>query len=148
MDSRGQLSAEFILLFAVVLIIISAVTIPLLSSSLTASTNVTNVADTKSAVVEIANAINIVYANGPGAKRTLDVYLPQSVTLTSVKNTTTNQTLLGVNLNGLGDPDTKYVNTTINYPDTITGLPLNLNKGSQRVIVYWNPVTYRITVSK
>ena len=78
MDDIGQISVEYLLLIVVVLIIISSVTIPLIGKSVDASNDVSNVADAKNAVNEIANAVNIIYANGPGAKRTLDVYIPQN----------------------------------------------------------------------
>lgn len=77
MESRGQVSAEFLLLILVVLIIFAGVTIPLLGSSINATTDISKSSDAKSSLIEIANAVNIVYANGPGAKRTVDVYIPQ-----------------------------------------------------------------------
>ena len=74
MDSKGQVSVELLFLVSgIILIIMSAITIPIIGNSIDASMNVSHVSDAKSAVVNIGNAIDIVYANGPGAKRTLNV---------------------------------------------------------------------------
>lgn len=78
MDSKGQASAEYLLLILVILIIMGAVTIPLVAKSIGSSTATSQVSDAKTAVTTIANAVDIVYSNGPGAKRTFNVYLPKS----------------------------------------------------------------------
>jgi uncharacterized protein (UPF0333 family) len=78
MDSKGQASAEYLLLILVILIIMGAVTIPLIANSIGSSTATSQVSDAKTALTTIANAVDIVYSNGPGAKRTFDVYFPKS----------------------------------------------------------------------
>ncbi len=133
MDIRGQISAEYLLLIVVVLVIISSITIPLISKSIDASNSVSNVADAKNAVNEIANAVNIVYADGPGAKRTLDVYIPQSMNLQYSSGVIT--------LN----PSAKTVNATVKYPVTITGGSL-INK-MYHVTVQWTTGNNYITVT-
>lgn len=69
---------EYLLLIVVILIILSSVTIPLVESSVESTMDISDASDAKNAIQSIANAVNLVYANGPGAKRTIDVYISQS----------------------------------------------------------------------
>lgn len=138
MDIRGQISAEYLLLIVVILIIISAVTIPLLGKSVDASNDVSNVADTKSAVTEIANAVNIVYANGPGAKRTLDVYIPKSNTQFQ---SGANYVSMVVDLSD----GTKTTNSTTDCP--VSSSPSNLSNRWYKATVEWTPGSSTVTVT-
>ena len=115
LDSKGQVSVELLFLVVIILIIMSAITIPMIGNSIDASMDVSHVSDAKSAVVNIGNAIDIVYANGPGAKRTLDVYIPQNTSLTTTNNQL-GTTINDVNYTNNGvSQSSKYVNTTIDY---------------------------------
>lgn len=134
MDSKGQISAEYLLLIAVVLVIISAVTIPLIDKSISASNDVSNVADAKKTVTEIANAVNIVYANGPGAKRTLSIYSTQNMALQASTGVIT--------LNSTPKP----VNSTVSFPVTIVGGTLTKNTWYTST-VKWTPGSSTITVT-
>ena len=94
MEEKGQASVEYLLLIVVILIILASVTIPLVSSSVNSTMDVSRSSDTKNAIESMANAVNLVYANGPGAKRTIDVYLPQNMNLIfDYSSKTINQTL-------------------------------------------------------
>jgi uncharacterized protein (UPF0333 family) len=133
MDDIGQISVEYLLLIVVVLIIISSVTIPLIGQSVDASNDVSNVADAKNAVNELANGVNIIYANGPGAKRTLNVYIPQNMTLQNGTNIIT--------LNATA----KTVNSTVEYPvNIING---TLTKNWYTATIQWNPGSSTITIT-
>jgi len=82
MENKGQISAEYLLTVVVILIILATVSIPLVGSSINNTMDISNSADVEKAVNSIANAVNIVYSNGPGAKRTISVYVPSNLTLT------------------------------------------------------------------
>jgi len=89
MDENGQASVEYVLLSLIFLIILSSVTIPLVSNSINSTMDVSDTSNVNSAVNSIANAVGIVYANGPGAKRTINVYFPDSGTLSYTNNAIT-----------------------------------------------------------
>ncbi|HOQ19746.1 MAG: class III signal peptide-containing protein [Methanothermobacter sp.] len=78
MDSKGQISLEYLLLVFVSILIIGSVTIPLIGKSIDASNDISKASDAKVAVQSMANAADIVYANGPGAKRTITFYMPNN----------------------------------------------------------------------
>ncbi|MGB9936932.1 MAG: class III signal peptide-containing protein [Methanobacterium sp.] len=77
MDNKGQISAEYLLLIVVMLTILSYSITNLIGPSIDASNDISWTSDAKIAVETVANAVNIVYANGPGSKRTFDVYIPK-----------------------------------------------------------------------
>ncbi|MCC7551043.1 MAG: class III signal peptide-containing protein, partial [Methanobacterium sp.] len=68
MENKGQASAEYLLLIVVILIIMATVTLPMVGSSVNSTMDISRTSDTKNAVQTIANAVDLVYANGPGAK--------------------------------------------------------------------------------
>ncbi len=82
MDKRGQVSVEYLLVILVLLLVLSIVTIPLIGSSIDASNDVSQASDAKVATDTLANAADVVYANGPGAKRTVSFYIPQNTNIT------------------------------------------------------------------
>src|SRR5665811_1784019 len=87
MDIKGQASAEYLLLALVFLIIVGSVTVPLIGKSIDSSLDVSDTSDVSASINSITNAVGIVYANGPGAKRTINVYFPASGQLKNVGNT-------------------------------------------------------------
>lgn len=131
MDNRGQISAEYLLLMVIIILILSAVTIPLASKSIDASNDVSQASDAKVAVESIADAANVVYANGPGAKRKITVYIPQDnmTFFFNSKGISTNVTL--------SDGSVKTVTATTEYP--LSYAILTVSKGSKNVIIMWYP---------
>lgn len=81
MDDKGQVSFEYLMLILVGILILGAVTIPLIGRAIDASNDVSRASDAKVAVEDIANAADIVYANGPGARRTVTFYVPKNGTI-------------------------------------------------------------------
>ena len=75
MDVKGQISVEYLMIALVFLIIMTTVTVPLIGKSINASMDVSDTSDVSNAVNSIADAVGIVYANGPGSKRTVNVLL-------------------------------------------------------------------------
>lgn len=86
MDVKGQVSAEYLLLALVFLIIIGSVTVPLVGRSISSSLDVSHTSDVSAAINSITNAVGVVYANGPGAKRTVNVYFPIAGILSYASN--------------------------------------------------------------
>ncbi|KUK00517.1 MAG: hypothetical protein AB7D17_02725 [Methanobacteriales archaeon] len=81
MDEKGQVSVEYLMLIFVAILILGTITLPLVGKAIDASNDVSRASDAKIAVETIANAADVVYANGPGAKRTVSFYIPQDGTL-------------------------------------------------------------------
>ncbi len=142
MDVKGQVSVEYLLVILVILVIFGSISIPLVQNSISSSMGISQVSDAKTAVSSIANAVNVVYANGPGAKRTVSVYIPEDVSLVNFADTTTNNSFLGMNIiyhngtvNGTDTTASKNVNQSVNYNNFNT--PLTLTKGQHNIQVSW-----------
>lgn len=144
MDAKGQVSAEYILIIFVVIIILSSVTLPLVGNSTKASMDISKTSDVSTAVNSIANAVNIVYSNGPGAKRTLSVYIP----ITSDSTYSNNDLVMyvtdvakdsAVPINDTNKAEaTKSVTASVPYGVTVvTPSSASLTKGWYTVTVEW-----------
>lgn len=140
MDEKGQASVEYVLLSLVFLIIISSVTIPLVGKSIDSSTDVSDTSNVNSAVNSIANAVGVVYANGPGAKRTINVYFPVGGVLTTTNNVLTLPVTLS---NGTS----KNVNAQLPYPVTLTPNGNVIQKTNYNATVTWATGTNSINVA-
>jgi uncharacterized protein (UPF0333 family) len=81
MDVKGQASVEYLLLALVFLIIIGSVSVPLVGKAIDSSLDVSHSSDTSAGINSIANAVGVVYSNGPGAKRTINVYFSKGGTI-------------------------------------------------------------------
>ena len=133
MDSKGQISAEYLFLILIFLIILGSVTVPLAGKSISSSMNVSVTSDAKTAVSTIANAVDVVYANGPQAIRTVNVYFPQDTTLSF------NSGSLFLNLNGVSytnGAQKATVNSSVPY-NNITIVNTTINKGWHNIQVTW-----------
>ncbi|NYB52860.1 MAG: class III signal peptide-containing protein [Methanobacteriaceae archaeon] len=156
MENKGQASAEYLLLLVVILIILAAVTMPLVGNSISNTMAVSTTSDATNAIKTISDAVNLVYANGPGAKRTVNVYIPQRTTVsnnaTAYPDVTLSGNFIGMNLTNIaGGPYNSphimniattdgrsdiFVYANTNYPvNVINGA--NLASGWYKVTVYW-----------
>lgn len=150
MDSRGQASVEYIFLILIFLIVLVSVTIPFAGEAISSSHNVSVTSDAKTAVSTIANAVNVVYSNGPGAKRTVNVYIPQDTQLIYIDDSPGKAlalTLSDIPVNASNPSVTKSnVNSTISYPVTVVPGG-TINEGWHIFTVTWEVESSSITVT-
>ena len=76
MDIKGQITLEYLLIFFVLIIILSVISMPFLLSSLETTNDITTAIETKSFLSEVQKNIKIIYALDVGSKRTLSIYVP------------------------------------------------------------------------
>lgn len=142
MDAKGQVSVEYILIIFVIIIVMGSVTLPLVGNSTKTSMDISKTSDVSTAVNSIANAVNVVYSNGPGAKRTLSLYIPVSGSLTY--DSSSNSLKMYVNgvaknsstpLNESNPSTMKIVDASVPYNVTVT--PSTLTKKWYTVTVEW-----------
>ncbi len=149
LDSKGQVSAEYLFLILIFLIILSTVTVPMAANSITASQQVSVTSDSETAVSTIANAVNLVYANGPSSERTVNVYIPQSTTLTYDNiNNQLDLNLTGVSYTNGTQKATVNASVPTNIPITINGNGSisNANTKWHTFTITW-PVGSTITIN-
>jgi uncharacterized protein (UPF0333 family) len=148
MDVKGQVSVEFLFLVLIIIIIIGTVTIPLIGNAIDSSFAVSDTSDVSAAVNSIANAVGIVYSNGPGSKRTVNVYFPASSTL-QVSGQTLQMPVnyannTAVKVNGTQ----KVINSNLPYSNLNIQNP-SVSKGNYKVTVEWlnNNPNIKITLT-
>ena len=71
LDNKGQVSLEYLLIFAISLILLIAFTLPVANFGLEKTLDVSNALDTKAELSKLSNAISQVYGEGQGAKQTI-----------------------------------------------------------------------------
>ena len=72
-DSRGQVSLEYLLIFVVSLILLIAFTLPLAELTIGNTLDVSETLNVKSDLSKVSQAIEEVYGQGQGSKHTIDV---------------------------------------------------------------------------
>jgi uncharacterized protein (UPF0333 family) len=145
MDVKGQASVEYLLLALVFLIIIGSVTVPLITQGINDSLDVSHSSDASAAVNSIANAVGVVYSNGPGSVRTINVYFSNPGTLSY--NSANNTIQMPVSMN-TGN-SSKVIDA--NVPIAVTFSPNNpfsvVNKTNYNATVTWPIGTNTINVA-
>ena len=71
LDNKGQVSLEYLLIFAISLILLIAFTLPIANFGLEKTLDVSDALDTKAELSKLSNAISQVYGEGQGAKQTI-----------------------------------------------------------------------------
>ena len=78
-DNKGQVALEYLLIFAVSMILLIAFTLPLTEKTIENTLDVSDTMNVKSDLSEIAHAIEEVYGQGQGSKQTLHIVLSRDL---------------------------------------------------------------------
>ncbi|WP_227716996.1 hypothetical protein [Methanobacterium paludis] len=97
--------------------------------------DISKTSDVSNAVNSIANAINVVYANGPGAKRTISVYIPVNSALVYDNVSSLTMVVTNVSTTATGGTN-KTVTANVNYKN-VTITPSTLTKKWYTVTIEW-----------
>lgn len=81
MDFKGQLALEYLLIFFVLLIILSAVTVPFLSESIESTNDITKSVEIKSMLTEVEKNVRLINVLDFDSKRTVSIYVPEDLVL-------------------------------------------------------------------
>lgn len=139
MENRGQISLEYILIFAISLIILMVFTLPLAEESIKNTLDVSDSLDIKYEQSKIVHAIKQVYGEGQGSKKTVNIQSPKKIKVNIASN------YISCNLK-LKNGQNKIVKE--NYKSNIKKTSITLTKGSNVIVVEWpmnadNMVVYK-----
>ncbi|RAP53642.1 MAG: hypothetical protein BZ138_00235 [Methanosphaera sp. rholeuAM270] len=81
MDTKGQIALEYLLMFFVVLIIISTITIPLLYSGIETADDLAEGVKVKSMLTEISKNVQLISVLDDNSKRSVSIYVPGDLVL-------------------------------------------------------------------
>ena len=127
-DDKGQISLEYLLIFAISLILLIAFTLPLSQIAIERTSDVSNTLNVKSELSKLSNAIGQVYSEGQGSRQT--VYLDVNEAI-YVKIT---NSYLSASLK-LSDGQLKSI--ALNHNSNLYSGGVNLDKGENKIIVEW-----------
>jgi uncharacterized protein (UPF0333 family) len=138
-DDKGQISLEYLLIFAVSLIILIAFTLPLVETALENTLDVSDSLNAKNELSKLSGAISQVYGEGQGSKQT--IYLGVNKEM-DVK-------ILNSYLSGsyvMHDGNIKEIK--LNYNSNLNSGSLFLDKGENKIIVEWPVGQERMIIYK
>ncbi len=127
-DNNAQVSVEYLLIFAVSLLILIAFTLPVAEMGLEKTFDVSNSLNVKSEISILANAISQVYGEGHGSKQTIYLNLNKPISLKLTSSYLSGKLTLN---------DDKSKNFKIYYRSNLANSNLYLNKGENKIVVEW-----------
>lgn len=127
-DNNGQVSLEYLLIFAISLILLIAFTLPLTELTIENTLDVSDALNIKSDLSKISHAIEEVYGQGQGSKQRVDVVLSKDLKVNIAGDH------ISCNLK-LKDGQNKV--EKIYFKSTLKKSSMQLRKGENSVIVEW-----------
>lgn len=133
---KGQSGIEYLMLVGVLIVLVLPFAYIIYGDTQTKN----NVEISKLAVSKIAKAANLVYAQGPGARTTIKVYLPAGVL-----NITTLDREVRMNMTSAGGQTTllfepTYANLTNSHLSTFSGI--------KAIQIEYNETTKKVAISE
>ena len=139
MDSKGQVSLEYLLILTVSLLLLIVFTLPLTEMTIQNTLDVSDSMNMKSDLSKLSQAVKTVYGQGQGSRQSVNIVTKQSINLNINKN------YMSCNLK-LKDGSTKTVKE--NYNSNLKKSSIPLSKGTNTVIVEWPSGSYNMRIYK
>lgn len=128
MDDKGQVSLEYLLIFAVSFIILIAFTLPLLEESMSTTFDVSDSLKLKSDLSKLSQAIKEVYGQGQGSRCTVDLDINAPVKVNIADNYVSSKIML---------KDKKYKEIKIPVKSKLKSTSFKLSKGKNTFVIEW-----------
>lgn len=127
-DSKGQISLEYLLIFAISLILLIVFTLPLAEQSIQNTLDVSDTVNMKSDLSQLSQAIETVYGQGQGSKRSINIMAnePNKINIAG--------SYISCNMK-LKDSSNKQIKINCNSNLDKTDIPIT--KGINTIIVEW-----------
>ena len=127
-DDRAQISLEYLLIFAISLIMLMVFTLPLAEDSIKNALDVSDSLDAKYGMSTIAQAIREVYGEGQGSKRTIDFDSDRNIKVYI------SDSHISCNLKLKSDSNKQLKES---FKSNLKKSSITLNKGKNVIIVEW-----------
>ena len=127
-DDRGQVALEYLLIFAISMILLIVFTLPLAEKSVENTLDVSDALEAKSNLARIAQAVMEVYGQGQASRQSVDVISKQPIKVN------VNENHVSSNLK-LKDGTSKLVEVDCN--SNIEKTSISLGKGKNTIVVEW-----------
>lgn len=127
-DNKGQVALEYMLIFAISMILLVVFTLPLAEVTVQNTLDVSHTMDAKSNLEKISQAIRQVYGQGQGSRQSVDVISEKDMKV----NVASNYVSCGMVLN---DGSLKF--EKVSFSSTLKKSDIVLKKGENSVVVDW-----------
>ncbi len=127
-DDRGQISLEYLLIFAISIAILIVFTLPLTEQSIEDTLDVSDALEVKNDLSKITHAIERVYGEGQGSKETLNIISQNKVKI----YLTSNHIYCKIKLKS-----GSYKSVDDYYKSNLAGNSVTLNRGENILVVEW-----------
>ena len=127
-DKTGQVALEYLLIFAISLILLIVFTMPLADMTVSDTMDVSDTMNVKSDLSKIAQSVKEVYGQGQGSKQTVVITSQKDITI----NVANNYVSSNIKLN-----DGSNKNEKIYFTSTLEKSNLYIKKGTNSIVVEW-----------
>ena len=127
-DSKGQVALEYLLIFAVSLILLIVFTLPLTEQTIENALDVSDTLDAKSDLSEISHAVKEVYGQGQGSRQTIHLALSKDLKVDVADSCVSCSIKL---------KDGKAKTEKMYFKSTLEESNIYLKKGENSVVVEW-----------
>ncbi len=127
-DDRAQISLEYLLIFAISLLVIIVFTLPLAEESIKDTMDVNDALVVKSDLSKISQAIKIVYGQGQGSKQIIRLHVSKDIRI-NIRND-----YVSSNIKLKDNSDKRIVE---HVDSNIKQTSFSLDKGENIIIVEW-----------
>lgn len=139
-DDRGQVSFEYLMIFAISLVILIVFTLPLAETSIKSTMDISDSLNAKSDLSKLAQCIKTVYGQGQGSKQVVTLHESTNMKV-SIGKSSVSCTVK------LKDKSKKTVREY--YQSSLKRSSITLTKGVNTIVVEWplgseNMVVYRV----
>ena len=128
MDSKGQVSLEYLLIFAVTFIILIVFTLPLLHESMDNTFDISDSIKAKSELSKLSQAIKKVYGQGQGSRISVDLDIDVPIKINIANNHISSKITLKNN---------QYKEIKIPVKSKLKASSFKLSKGKNTVVIEW-----------
>ena len=139
MDSRGQVSMEYLLIFAISLMLLIVFTLPLTDFTVQNTLDVSDSLDMKSDLSQLSQSIEKVYGQGQGSRQSVNIISQSSNKIFITDND------VSCNLK-LKDGTSKLIK--VNSKSNLKKTSLPISKGVNKVVVEWPVGSENMKISK
>lgn len=128
MDDKGQVSLEYLLIFAVSFIVLIAFTLPLLEGSMSTTFDVSDSLELKSDLSKLSQAIMQVYGQGQGSRIAVDLDINSPVKINIADNYVSSKIML---------KNKQYKEIKIPVKSKLKSTSFKLSKGKNTFVIEW-----------
>lgn len=127
-DNKGQVSLEYLLIFAISIAILIVFTLPLTEQAVVDTLDVSTSLDVKNDLSKITHAIEKVYGEGQGSKQTVNIISRDKVKIYLTDNHISCKMKL---------KSGSYKSLDEYYESNLLGSSITLNRGENILVVEW-----------